>query len=71
MFTKRAVTWMTAVSRNKIFQYYKLIISFKLYPTIGTTAIANQAEHVSVLIHGHLPKGRSIGHQNTVYLHKA
>ena len=50
MFTKGVVTWMTAVSRNKNFQYYKLIISFKLYPTIGIRAITNQAEHVSVLI---------------------
>ena len=51
MFTKGAVTWMTAVSRNKNFQCYKLIISFKsLYPTIGIRAITNQAEHVSVLI---------------------
>ena len=49
MFTKGPVTWMTAVTRNKIFQYYKLIISFKLYPTIVTRAITNQPAHVSVL----------------------
>ena len=49
MFTKGAVTWITAVRRNEKFQYFKLIISFKLYPTILRRAITKQAAHVSIL----------------------
>ena len=52
-FTKGAVTRMIAVTRNKIFQYYKLVISLKLYPTILTIAITNQAAHVSILRYHH------------------
>ena len=48
MFTKGAVTWMIPVRRNETFQYYKLIISFKLYLTMLTRAITNQAVHVSI-----------------------